>query len=358
MSEMVESETGFAGELTTMDAMSPLVRAEIDMQVATANRYPRSIAKFKARATEMATLDEDTAASCFYNLPRDGKRIEGPSVRFAEIVASSWRNLRAGARIIAEDDRYITAQGFAHDLENNVAVAMEVQRRITKKNGQRYGDDMIITTGNAASAIAFRNAIFKIVPRSFWQPVLEAAKQAAIGTATTLSKRRQAAFDYFAKMGVAGDTILAHLNRKSIEDVDLENLGELTGLKTAIKEGSIGIEEAFGQARQGAAGATPTGHLNLSAPKKNGNPAAAQPVQAEPEQQNDQSGLTDLLDDLSSRIATGTTDAEFASILADAEKHKAWLGGHYSEVILSVGERKTKLAATHESSQEQPRKRK
>src|SRR5678816_4803120 len=98
----------------------------------------------------------------FYSLPRGGRNIVGPSVRFAEVVASSWGNIRSGARIIDIDDKFITAQGQCFDLEKNICVQVEVKRRITKKDGKRYDDDMIGVTGNAACSISLRNAVFKV----------------------------------------------------------------------------------------------------------------------------------------------------------------------------------------------------
>ena len=224
----------------------PIVdRSDVDIQIATAHRYPRSITRFKQSALAMATSDEDTAASCFYKLSRGGKEIEGPGVRLAEIVGSAWNNLRYGSRIVGEDDKWVVAQGMAHDLETNVAMTIEVRRRITDKYGKRYSDDMIAVTANAACAIALRNAIFKVVPKTFVDSIYESAKKVAIGDATTLASRRQKALEYFQKMGIALDRILAVLGKVGLEDIDLKDLETLTGLKTAIKDGDTTIEAAF-----------------------------------------------------------------------------------------------------------------
>ncbi len=144
-----------------------LNRSEIDMQVATAHKFPRSIKRFRQEALQMVTLNESVAESCIYALPRSGKTIEGPSARFAEVVASAWGNCRAGARVVSDAGDFITAQGVFHDLERNVAITYEVQRRITDKNNRRFNADMIGVTGNAASSIALRNAILKGVPKAF-----------------------------------------------------------------------------------------------------------------------------------------------------------------------------------------------
>src|SRR5580692_8587501 len=151
-------------ELVLTSNIGAIVRAEIDTQIATAKAYPRSVALFKKKALGLATEDQDTAESCFYAVPRGGKKIEGPSIRLAEIVGYSWGNLNYGSRIIADDGKMVTAQGVCHDLESNVRASVEINRRVTNKQGKRYNDDLVILTSNAAAAIALRNAIFKVVP--------------------------------------------------------------------------------------------------------------------------------------------------------------------------------------------------
>jgi hypothetical protein len=228
-------------------------RGEIDTQISTAKRFPRSITGFKKRAMELATLDEETAQSCFYALPRDGKSIEGPSARLAEIVAGSWGNLRSQANIVDEDDKFITARGVCWDLENNVAISVEVRRRITGKSGRKYNDDMIGTTANAACSIALRNAVFKVVPMAIVKPIYEAARKVAIGDATTLVSRRDKALKHFAAMGVRQEQIFAKLGRAGVEEITLDDLAILLGLFTAIRDGDTTVDEAFAPEQKTAA---------------------------------------------------------------------------------------------------------
>ena len=150
--------------VVAQESLSLITKAEIDVQISTAKAFPRSLKQFQDRAMSMATFSEEIAASCSYALPRGGKSLEGPSVRLAEIIVSSFGNIRSGARVIANDGKTITAQGICHDLETNNCVTVEVKRRITDKNGKTFNEDMQVVTGNAACAIAFRNAVFKVVP--------------------------------------------------------------------------------------------------------------------------------------------------------------------------------------------------
>ena len=160
-------------------------RANIDIQVSTAKQYPRSISRCANNAVALVTMDKDTAQSCGYALPRGGKPITGPSVHLAKIIAQQYGNLRAEAKVVEITDKQVVSRGTAWDLENNYAVSFEVRRSIVGKNGNRFSDDMITVTGNAANSIAYRNAIFGIVPKSITDKAYKAA-QHLITTAATL----------------------------------------------------------------------------------------------------------------------------------------------------------------------------
>lgn len=226
-------------------ALEAQTRGEVDVQITTARRYPRSVRSFIDECVAMATLDEDTAGACFYALPRDGKTIDGPSVRLAEIAASAWGHMRVQARIVDEDERFITARGEAWDIQRNVAIAFDVRRRITNKQGKRYSDDLIVVTGNAASSIALRNAIFKVIPSAFWRPIYQRCREVAVGKQETLANKRAAMLAYFQKLGVDEARVLGVLGIRGVEDIGLEHLATLRGLATAIKDGDTSLDEAF-----------------------------------------------------------------------------------------------------------------
>ncbi len=219
--------------------------ATVDVQVSTARRFPRSITQFVHSATEMATLTPEIAASCVYAIPRDGKTIEGPSARLAEIVASAWGNLRIQAGATSDDGRFVVARGEAWDVQTNVAIGFEVKRKITNRGGATFSDDMIVVTGNAAASIALRNAVFKTVPSSFWRPIYLKCRQVIAGDARTFSSRRDDMLKAFAVMGVTEARLCGAIGLKGKADVTLEHMATLAGILNALKEGETSIEEAF-----------------------------------------------------------------------------------------------------------------
>lgn len=238
-------------EVMQTEQLQSMDRAEIDMQIATAKRFPRNIQQCLDNIRALSMIDEDTMESCFYHLERkdkDGqiKEIEGMSVRMAEIFVSCWGNLRVATRIIGNDGRKITAQGICFDVQNNVAVSCETSRRITNKNGKTYSDDMQIVTGNAASAIAFRNAVFKVIPAAVTKAVTNEIRQRLLEmTSTKISQKRRNAVEWFTKRGVTESELKKYLGTDNLETISAEEIVNLRGVATAIREGSSSIDEVF-----------------------------------------------------------------------------------------------------------------
>jgi hypothetical protein len=236
-------------EIKQADVLQAINRSEIDMQVSTAKQYPRNLPDVLNKIATYATMDTETAEDCFYALRRNGANggqlIEGLSVRMAEIIASAWGNLRVQTRIIGNDGKTITAQGVCHDLETNMAVSVEVKRRITNKDGKTFSEDMQVVTGNAASAIAFRNAVLKVVPKAVTKKVISEVKEVAMGKAIDLVTSRQNCLSNYAKIGVTDKMIFEYFGISKIEEIDKEMIFELKATWNAIKEGTTTVQESF-----------------------------------------------------------------------------------------------------------------
>ena len=232
------------------EMLQALNRAEIDQQVATAKQYPRHLPTVLNKIQTYATMDVETASDCFYALFRknaDGsdQMISGLSVRMAEIIANAWGNLRVATRIIGNDGKTITAQAVCHDLETNVAISTEVKRSILTKKGYTFSQDMQVVTGNAAAAIAFRNAVLKVIPKAVTKHVIEEVKKVALGQALDLEQQRQVLIQYFAKFAVTEQMIFDLLQITKREEIDKERVFILKGIYNAIKEGDTTVQEAF-----------------------------------------------------------------------------------------------------------------
>lgn len=225
-------------------------RAQIDMQIATAKRYPRDLHQVRQTMIAHATMDQETAEACFYSLPRGGKRIKGPGVRLAEIAVSSFGNIRVQTRVLSTDvdslNPHVIVQATCADLQQNVAVSIEKRRRIIGKKSKmgRIDEDDITLATNACAAIAFRDSAFKVIPGTLIKPAFNEAVKVAIGSVKTLGERRLTALGRFNKMGISQERVLVAINKTHAEQIDLDDLETLFGMFTAIKEGG-NIEEIF-----------------------------------------------------------------------------------------------------------------
>ncbi len=223
-------------------------KAAIDIQVATAHAYPRNITRARSNAIALVTMDEETAKTCTYSVPRGGKAITGPSVHLAKILAQVWGNMRVEAKVVAIDAKQITSEAVCFDLENNLAIKCQVKRSIVGKLG-RFNDDMIVVTGNAANSIALRNAVLSVVPRGVVDAVYRAAKGKITGDisdATKLLARRKQVIDALKDTyAITEKQILSAIGKAAIEHVTADDLVVLIGIGTAIKDGDTTVEAAF-----------------------------------------------------------------------------------------------------------------
>lgn len=236
-------------EIMDLSVVEAQDRALIDKQIATAKQFPRNIHRAKDNIVAIASMDEDTAKTCGYSLPRGGKNITGPSVHLARIIAQQYGNIRIDTKIADTDKTHITAQSTCIDLENNVGIRVEVKRKITDKFGKRYNDDMITVTGNATASIAMRNAIFNVVPKPLIDAGYKAAQEKIIGDVsdeTKLVAKRKKTLDEFMKSyGVDEKAILKCLGLREATQIKADEIKILVGIWQAIKDGDTTVDETF-----------------------------------------------------------------------------------------------------------------
>lgn len=231
--------------------LSPLPgeAAGISGQLREARERPRDLKKIRDGIIFTATLDEETADSCSYALPRADKIITGPSVGLANIVIQLWGNVRMDLSKVSIDDKYVTCRARIWDLENNFAMSQEVLKKITDKKGNRFSEDLIVLTTNSCMSIAKRNVIFSVVPKPFWNAGLKAAREMLIGdtsTNTALAAKREEFFKKAAaEFSVTNEEILLALKVKAIGDVGPEELQLLRGFGQAIRDGDASVNTIF-----------------------------------------------------------------------------------------------------------------
>ena len=222
-------------------------RANVDSQVATAKQYPRDLARSVNNSIAMATMDAATAQSCGYALPRGGKPITGPSVHLAKLIVSNWGNMRAEAKVVQITDKQVISRGTCWDLENNVATAFEVRRSIIGKGGKRFSDDMITVTGNAANSIAYRNAVFSVIPKAIIDKVYQAAQHYITGDLSDEEKlvaRRKKCIDFFKdEYGITENEVVMLCGKQTVNQIKADQIALLLGITQSLKDGDTTVED-------------------------------------------------------------------------------------------------------------------
>jgi hypothetical protein len=223
-------------------------KAAIDIQISTAKAYPRNIRRAVDNALAIVTMDPAIAATCNYAVPRGGKKVSGPSVHLAKIIAQVWGNMRIDAKVVDIDQARITSESVCWDLESNLAVKTQIKRSITGKTG-RFSEDMITVTGNAANSIALRNDILSVIPKGIVDKVYNAAKQTITGDVSDKNKLIAKRVEVFAGLrdafGVSDKEILFAVGKAAIDFVDADDIITLVGVGQAIRDGDTTIEQAF-----------------------------------------------------------------------------------------------------------------
>ena len=244
-----DSEAGMEIVEPSPSALAIITQSEYAAMVATANipQNKRKLDVFGKQLMSYATHSQPVALSMFYTLPRAGKQIVGPGVRFAEVVAPCWRNNSTGSRMIGSTEDTVTAQGVFVDYEFNNKNVKEIPRRITNSQGQKFNSDMILTTGKAVLSIAYREAVLKGgVPMALWDPAYQQAKLTAVGSAVSHTARIDAAMEYLNKLGVSEWQICNAVGVTSPKELEIDHLVTLKTLCEEIKKGARTIEEVFG----------------------------------------------------------------------------------------------------------------
>jgi hypothetical protein len=241
-------------EILAPTALEAIQRAEVDIAITTAKRYPRDIARSVKMCRELALRNPQIAERCNYAVPRAGKKIIGPSVHFARIVAYSWGNASALSRVVGCDHENAHIQGVFHDLQTNLRIGIEMDWPVQapkEPSPERWKDQMTLAK-RAGAAVGLRVAIFNVIPMVLFSGIAEEAKVVAAGNEKTFEDRRNAAIAECKKLGITQGMIYRTLERNGLEAITTDDLIYLHGLLTSISDGTLTVFDAFGPPEKAA----------------------------------------------------------------------------------------------------------
>jgi hypothetical protein len=142
--------------------------AEVQAQVIMARKYPRD--PLAATNTILAECDmPEFARVALYNFPRGDTRVEGPSIRMAEVLARAWGNVMSGTIEVERDGNESSMLAYAWDLESNVMKRREF--KVAHVRDSRKGGKVAVTeerdiyeVGANAASRRERACILALIP--------------------------------------------------------------------------------------------------------------------------------------------------------------------------------------------------
>lgn len=238
----------------TVTVESERAIAEAQAKMVIAKRFPRDENAAFARAMQ-ACQRETLANAAFYSYPRGGEMISGPTIRLAEELARCWGNIEYGIRELSRKDGVSEMQAFAIDLETNIhSVQNFTVRHIRDRRGggKELTDerDIYELTANMGGR-RLRARILAVLPPDLKDAAVQQCRETiAKGGSQSISDRVKRMVMAFGKLGVTDELLVKRLGHR-LDETTPDELADLHGIYTSIKDGVSKVSEWFGDNAQG-----------------------------------------------------------------------------------------------------------
>jgi len=223
---------------------------EVQAAMTVAKHFPRDVTGAAERIRKSCER-RGLAAKAVYNYPRGDKRVTGPSIRLAEVMAQNWGNLDFGIIEIEQQEGESTVMAYCWDLETNVRQTkiFQVKHERHKKGGVvthlRDPRDIYETVANQG-ARRMRACILGIIPGDIQEMALEQCSKTMAGSEkdVPIAQRIQKMVAAFAEFQVTPEMIERKVGYKLAvcNEYDLE---DLRGIYTSLKDNMSGREDWF-----------------------------------------------------------------------------------------------------------------
>lgn len=267
---MTVRDEGIATEITTITetsstAVAAQAEAMVKARATVALARPRDMDKVR-----VAMLKEcrrpGFAQVARYSIPRAGKRIEGPSIKFAEAVLRIMGNIVVRDIIVYDDAAKRIIEVETVDLETNASVSTTVSldkavERRTLKSGETALSSRLNSTGQMVYLIAareddtvqksailkskaMRTNILRLFPGDILEECMDQVQRTqADEDAQDPEAGRKKIVDGFFEIGVKPDHLKAYLGHP-IDECSPPEMAHLRALFRAIRDGETTWAEA------------------------------------------------------------------------------------------------------------------
>ncbi|MGE8037261.1 hypothetical protein [Lysinibacillus sp. NPDC093692] len=248
--------TQFNSVQTNIDQQSVLAQSSVSREmeevkgaIFLAKQFPRNYFEAEKRILD-ACKRPSLAETSMYTYNRGSTKVEGPSIRLAEVLAQNWGNLSYGIQELEQRNGESVAKAYCWDLETNVRQekTFTVKHSLKTKHGLKHLTDPRDIYEKVANdgARRVRACILSVIPGDVVEMAIEQCRQTLTGKSDKpLKDRVGAALNHFKeKYGVTQEMIEDRFGyaASSFSEFDLV---QLTNIHNSLKDNMSTVEDWF-----------------------------------------------------------------------------------------------------------------
>lgn len=226
---------------------------EVQAMVVVAKKFPRDEDVSFAKMMK-ACKRKSLAEVALYSYPRGTSKVEGPTIRLAEMMAQYWGNIDFGIIELEQRVGESTCMAYAWDMETNTretkTFTVPHERHINVEGGGkkviRLTDPRDVYENNANhGARRLRACLFAVLPGDFVDSCVDECNKTLDGdNSEPMADKIRSMVAKFAEYGVTKEMIEARLqhNTDSISRAELVALGKIYN---ALKDGAAKVADFF-----------------------------------------------------------------------------------------------------------------
>ena len=216
--------------------------AEVKAALTIAKACPRN--KHAAMEKVLDTCSRaDFAPTALYAYPRGGERVEGPSIRLAEVLANAWGNMVFGLKELSQADGESEMLALAWDLETNTRSEQTFRfkhERHTKQGVTKFTDPRdIYETGANLGARRLRSRILSVVDSDLVNAAVKQCRATIAagvsGGKKTMAEKLDTMVKQFGALGVKVSHLEGRLGHP-IKDMLPEEYTDLCTIYMSLKD--------------------------------------------------------------------------------------------------------------------------
>lgn len=221
--------------------------AEIQAGMLIAQRFPRDQIVAMDRILDACTRPS-LAETALYEYSKGGTKIEGPSIRLAEVLAQNWGHIHMGVRELSQTHGESTVEAYAYDVQTGTRDSKVFQVRHwrdTKSGGYKIEDSREIYELVAnVGARRKRACILAVIPGDVVEAAVAQCEKTMMIKAEVTPERLKELVAFFATFGVSTAAIEKRIQRR----LEAMTPGQLLGLgkiANSLKDGMSAAADWF-----------------------------------------------------------------------------------------------------------------